>query len=269
MGLDASRVDQTFYSLGNEGLAIGVETVTGSLDLLRNQFSMGLVAETQKTNIGGSIDDPTDRINYFNIYGSYDGLGSGSLAQASLSFSASLSEQERLITPLGAPDPTDYRSYDFTVNLDSYGDLWSWGLGYVFYTEDDLTPDDLDFTSHEVNGYLSYSPSADFDVSGNFYIARSQDIFESWTDQSLEVEANFALIPGTLNFTGLAGIFDTTQPGFDNGTYVEGSLVWNVLPNAELVLSGRHAKDYFAGESGTDEDRVYSILLRANTSFLK
>lgn len=269
IGLSAAFVDDDYLSLGNVGLATGVETYTATIDLARNALSVGFLAETQETNYNGDPTVETDRINFYSLNATYDDLGQGFLSNASLSVLATLYQQERLITPLGAPDPMDREILYFDASIDSYSDVWAWGIGYVFEDYNDLTALNEDTQSHELNGNVNYAPTADLSLGARFQLIETKDIFETWQDRYLDVDATIGLVPGSLDFTAAAGVFDTNQPGYDDGNYIEGSLTWYFVPNAELVFSGRRAQDSYAFESGTDTDNVFSILLRTNTNFLR
>ncbi len=269
VGLAYEIVDYGFYSLANPGLAVGAETWRVTADYNASRFGLSLYAETQKTNVGGSPDWPTDRVSQIALDGRYDLQGEGLWQDMTLRFGSTVNWQDRLHTPNLAPDPEDFTTQTLYLGIDKYTESFSWSADYSLIDDNDRSVLDADSISHALALSFNYTPNDRFYLNGSGTWTWVDEGANNWLRQEATLGMTYAIKPDKLTLAMDAGITRTDEPFALEGEFISAELAWRLHPSAELVLSAAHLNGPYAGESGEDHDTIYGLLLRANTSIFR
>jgi hypothetical protein len=266
VGLDYSKVDDAFFSLANANIVSGVETLSFWADYATGPLSLYGVLSTQRDVIPAGDRYQTD---FLELDGTYALAGQGILSDATLDFGGSLAKNRRIETLFPATTPDTSRDTTFYVGVSSFSDLNSWSIrydisdfnglsGFAFDQRDQIVTLNYDRTLRENTQFRSGWTST-----------FSDDGFDTYSTHELTLGLDHSFRNSDWSITSDAAFLATDLPGAEDGSQIGASLSWAFNPAAELVLGGAYRDGAYAFESGDGHDAVFSVLLRANTNFLR
>ena len=265
-GMSYSRVEQDFFTLTNPSLPSGQEDVILTADYAGEALQLTSSLEQQTTNVGGPDTAETDRYTTLDIAGSY---GTGDIGSTDWTFGMIAIAKDRVETPLFAPAPEDFDSFETFIGFDRAGERFSWGATYAYLDVDDLSVFDEDVTSHTLEGRIGFIGDNGGSLDLVLVATKSETTFGDFLDK--EAILGFTAPLGDSNWTliGEAALQDFGDPAVEDGALFAADLEWAFRPAADLVFSAGYSTDALAVETADDEEWYVGVMLRAQTDVFK
>lgn len=273
LGLLYERVDDSYMSLANPGLAVGQQRLRATADYYTDQLTLAFAAERQETNVNGPPTLETDEIYTLQLDGAYAPLSPvtsfGVPGTALWDFGVVYSFQNRLETPPMAADPADFASVELYAGYGRQFDYWSWRLGYSFIDFNDQSAFDEDTRSHRVDGTLDWSNGTGLSLSAYAAADFIGDGLGDYVDTQVTLTGTYDLSPGVWVLNGSLTQNAAQSAYGSDGLSVTADLVRAVSDNAELVASAGYSTDDLAAETPEDEEWFVGLLLRLRTDVFR
>jgi hypothetical protein len=268
LGLEYERADLFYFSLMNPGLPTGAETLRLSADYAAERLTLYGTLETALTNVGGSPDDPVDRVNRLALDGTWAIYDAGFLSDATVTFGVSAETIRRVETPLLAPGPEDWAATTAYLGLERAGEITTWSLVYTLLEENDDGPGNFDLTGQEVQATLDLAPSDRLTLAATALAGQYDSAFSGRYERlEGDIGLDFALEPGVWDLGLDLGLSTTTEPGVEDGAYAAAEVTRSFGNGGELILNAGWYDGSYAGVS--DEDAIVGLTYRVQSEMVR
>ncbi|MHA3916635.1 hypothetical protein [Halovulum sp. GXIMD14793] len=271
-GLSYARVDYDYFSLANPELVPSQETIRLTGDYLTDTTTVSAYLDHQINNVNGPADLETDRIITAGVSGSRSLFSDGNAPgwaglDPQLNFQLDFTTQDRVRTPLLAPQPLDQTSVVLGVDFATSYDTWSWSLGYAFewYNDESILNDDS--ISNGLSFGLEMFPTDRLAYGLSGQVNTVDDFSGTNVDGNIAVNASYELIPAELVLGGSYQMDFSTETFGVNGGVLGADLTWAMSEAADLEFSAGLAH---GDQAIVDEvDWFVGALLRFKTNYIR
>ncbi len=267
LGLTYDAQEFDAESLANPGLLPGGQVLALSADYSTERLWLNAALETQRTNYRGPSTLEVDRINRFDLSGTWDLLPGGPFEARTLAFGGYYEEQTRMITPPAAIPPEDYRAAGFNLGLDLSNARNSLSLAYSLDYTDEESPFYLDELYQTINLDLTHEISQNLSLTGGLSSTFVDDTVESWWTHDATLLLDYQS-GGPWRFGLEVAATETDDPFASDGRLVSIEASRPLRQVAELVLYASYAGGGYV-ETTANNDKVVGFILRASTDVLR